>query len=402
MKSIKQQYIDLREGNMTQANFMRNLRMTLPQYVTNITSFEDSVRILKNKGILTEADIKMEKPEEKTLPKAIPSKEEDTEEETDDEKTTSNIDISFDVATGEITANNDDYHRDGFTMGYFEEGLNEAKDEKGKWTNTSGKSMYDQFREIDNLNAQEVLIGLDWEMEKNPELTKIEAVKIVVKNLKKNPLYYTMADLAGKEGAEAEYMSKSSKPEDWQMKPLEKNMSNVVDKKMGMQPVKGVEKAKKDSDKGGEANKAVKNIDLMSLIAKTVRGMKKMDATGEKMKKVSVKENYEKVNLNNPKMSDQAARAKKIHDEEEKKRKEKNNKLKELIRKEIQEMYDGMELIDRPYPHDEQVNESNTTRIEDKIKSGEIKPEEVKAAAEKAIKGDTADLAILMSFGQKP
>ena len=402
MKSIKQQYIDLREGNMTQANFMRNLRMTLPQYVTNITSFEDSVRILKNKGILTEADIKMEKPEEKTLPKAIPSKEEDTEEETDDEKTTSNIDISFDVATGEITANNDDYHRDGFTMGYFEEGLNEAKDEKGKWTNTSGKSMYDQFREIDNLNAQEVLIGLDWEMEKNPELTKIEAVKIVVKNLKKNPLYYTMADLAGKEGAEAEYMSKSSKPEDWQMKPLEKNMSNVVDKKMGMQPVKGVEKAKKDSDKGGEANKAVKNIDLMSLIAKTVRGMKKMDATGEKMKKVSVKENYEKVNLNNPKMSDQAARAKKIHDEEEKKRKEKNNKLKELIRKEIQEMYDGMELMDRPYPHDEQVNESNTTRIEDKIKSGEIKPEEVKAAAEKAIKGDTADLAILMSFGQKP
>jgi hypothetical protein len=88
--------------------------------------------------------------------------------------------------------------------------------------------------------------------------------------------------------------------------------------------------------------------------------------------------------------------------EEEKKRKEKNSKLKDLIRKEIQEMYDGMELMNRPYPHDEQVNENNTTRIEDKIKSGEIKPEEVKAAAEKAIKGDTTDLALLMSFGQKP
>jgi len=57
MKSIKQQYIDLREGNMSQANFMRNLRMTLPQFVTNLSSFEDSVQILKNKGILTEADI---------------------------------------------------------------------------------------------------------------------------------------------------------------------------------------------------------------------------------------------------------------------------------------------------------------------------------------------------------
>ena len=40
---------------MSQANFMRNLRMTMPQYVTNVTSFNDAVRILKNKAILTEA-----------------------------------------------------------------------------------------------------------------------------------------------------------------------------------------------------------------------------------------------------------------------------------------------------------------------------------------------------------
>ena len=219
MKSIKQQYIDLREGNMSQANFMRNLRMTLPQYVTNVTSFEDSVRILKNKGILTEAD------------------------------------------------------------------------EKGKWTNTSGKGMYDQFSEINNLNGQEVLIGIDAEMEKNHELTKEEATKIVIKNLKKNPIYYTAEYMSGVEGYEPEYIGgKSAQPEARQMQYLDKNMSNVVDKKMGMQPVKNVEKPKKDSDKGGETNKAVKGVELMSLIAKTVRGMKKMDATGEKMKKVTMKE----------------------------------------------------------------------------------------------------------------
>ncbi len=55
MKSIKQQYIDLTEGRMSQTNFMRNLRMTIPQYVTNVTSFNDAVKILKNKGILVEA-----------------------------------------------------------------------------------------------------------------------------------------------------------------------------------------------------------------------------------------------------------------------------------------------------------------------------------------------------------
>ena len=55
MKSIKQQYIDLTEGRMSQGNFMRNLRMTMPQYVTNVTSFGDAVKILKNKGIIAES-----------------------------------------------------------------------------------------------------------------------------------------------------------------------------------------------------------------------------------------------------------------------------------------------------------------------------------------------------------
>jgi hypothetical protein len=34
---------------------MRNIRMTFPQYITNVTNFDDSVKILKNKGILSEA-----------------------------------------------------------------------------------------------------------------------------------------------------------------------------------------------------------------------------------------------------------------------------------------------------------------------------------------------------------
>ncbi len=55
MKSIQNQYRDLKEGKMSQTNFMRNLRMTMPQYVTNVTSFGDAVRILKNKGIISES-----------------------------------------------------------------------------------------------------------------------------------------------------------------------------------------------------------------------------------------------------------------------------------------------------------------------------------------------------------
>jgi exonuclease VII small subunit len=39
---------------------MRNLRMSMPQFVTNVTSFKDAVRILKNKSILNETVIKEE------------------------------------------------------------------------------------------------------------------------------------------------------------------------------------------------------------------------------------------------------------------------------------------------------------------------------------------------------
>ena len=54
MKSTQTQYNELREGNMSQANFMRNIRMTFPHLVSNVTNFDDSVKILKNKGLISE------------------------------------------------------------------------------------------------------------------------------------------------------------------------------------------------------------------------------------------------------------------------------------------------------------------------------------------------------------
>jgi hypothetical protein len=174
--------------------------------------------------------------------------------------------------------------------------LNEAKDEssEGKWKTVTGKELYSQFKEIDNLNGQEVLIGIDFEMQKNHKLSKLEAAKIVVKNLKKNSIYYTAQDMSGVEGYEIGYIGgKSANAEARQMQYLDKNMGNVVDKKMGMKPVKDVEKVKKDSNKGGETNKTIKGVSSMSLVAKSVRGLQKMDATGEKIKKITMKEGME-------------------------------------------------------------------------------------------------------------
>jgi len=164
-------------------------------------------------------------------------------------------------------------------------------------TNTSGKELYSKFSEINNLNGQEVLIGIDYEMIKNCDLTKNEATKIVIKNLKKNPIYYTAQDMSAVENYELKYIGgKSANAEARRMQPYAAD--KVIDKKMGMQLVKGVEKVKASSNKAHkETNKPEGTIKMMSLVAKSSRGVKKMDATGEKMKKLALKENQD-VDLN--------------------------------------------------------------------------------------------------------
>lgn len=54
MKNIQAQYKDLLEGRMSKANFMRNLRMQFPQHISPVNSFDDSIKILKGKRILSE------------------------------------------------------------------------------------------------------------------------------------------------------------------------------------------------------------------------------------------------------------------------------------------------------------------------------------------------------------
>jgi len=278
---------------------MRNLRMTMPQYVTNTTSYNDAVKILRNKGILTENIVKQ-------LEKGIEVEKEHTEDEVkaaqiaidhlkEDPKyytklTKAGLEEEMDDDDAETLAMIDKIEKEKegeeAVMAQYDENLNEAK----SWTNTDGKEMYAQFKEIDNLNSQEVLIGIDFEMEENHELSKEEAAKIVVRKLKQNPNYYTSHALAGREMKEIPTIGKLIPGSD-QMKPL-KNEADLVDEDNGMKPIKGIEKIKASANKASkETNKPEGTISLMSLVAKTSKGVTKMVATGEKMK--VVKEGYE-------------------------------------------------------------------------------------------------------------
>jgi hypothetical protein len=436
MKSIKQQYTDLKEGKMTQSQFMRNVRMTLPQYITNVTSFNDTVKILKNKAILNEADIKdknqekLEKYDQYTY--TLNGKEVFPElaffnnilkAELDDniyrisEPVNGVVELNpIKGKTGmytetDIKENENPYFSSDPTDGdrehdmesmvraeeYYDKGLQAYSEgdllkaerlynaalKAGAWlgwtefdlppykslkevdiygiagnpeeeaeyrremnsfktpeerynvgreidmaeldflkklytkyqtaeleqeisdlkkklglmesynSNSSGKDSYSVFPEIDNLNSQEVLSGIDWEMQNDQTLTKNEATKIVIKKLKKNPFYYTDWDMSGVEGAKAEYMNKLPRPADWQMKPVKGG--SLVDKSMGMKPVKDVEKAKASSNKANqETNKLVKGVKELTHKAIRAKGIKGvMDMTGGKMKKINIKENQQ-------------------------------------------------------------------------------------------------------------
>ena len=214
MKSIQNQYRDLQEGKMTQSNFMRNVRMALPQYVTNVTSFNDTVKILKNKGILTEAKGKMPK-------------------------------------------------------------------------GNTAKELYDEFEEGTQFNFNEVVQGIGIEHRSFPDMPYEKITKLVYKNLQKDPHYYTNFKLSGVKGYEPKYMDNVN-PDDYKMKFLEKD--NLIDKPNVMKPVKGFADAKADANKAKEeTNDIVKGVEEFGLVAKSSRGVKKMEATGEKMKVVKKK-----------------------------------------------------------------------------------------------------------------
>jgi hypothetical protein len=232
MKSIKQQYIDLTEGKISQGNFMRNLRMTMPQYVTNVTSFGDAVKILKNKGIISEA---LTTEEEEVFSQGAQ----------DESITTTNTTAGFDSVSEEDEDKTSDEDAE------FDAILKQLEDEMAGEIAVKSDRMEEPLEEEEQLNEnkepkavdenlEEVTLGITTEHECFPELDYDAIEKMVKKNIKKNPLYYTNYKLTGIRDYEVQTMD-SSKPEDHQMKFYTEK--TAVDTARGMKKIK-VEKKK--------------------------------------------------------------------------------------------------------------------------------------------------------------
>ena len=55
MRTLQEKYNAILEGNFPKAQFVRDARLQLPNFITQFNGFEDTVSILKNKGMIFEA-----------------------------------------------------------------------------------------------------------------------------------------------------------------------------------------------------------------------------------------------------------------------------------------------------------------------------------------------------------
>jgi hypothetical protein len=118
--------------------------------------------------------------------------------------------------------------------------LREVKDESVTgYYNQDGKEQYSKFDELDNMNAQEIMAGYVMEKIDNPNIDQKEAIKLVIKNLKKDQFYYTNYKLTGIRGAEpVEFPSPKRKAGFDKPEEVSKKADNLIDTKNATQVIK--------------------------------------------------------------------------------------------------------------------------------------------------------------------
>jgi hypothetical protein len=262
MKSIQNQYNDLKEGKMSQANFMRNLRMTMPQYVTNITSFQDSVRILKNKGLLHESYGGFD--EEEIVDEM--NMEVKPEESNDDAEFDAILKQLEDEMAGEIAVKSDVLDEpleevEGVTADaeVVEKAIDAKKIDPAKVKAAAEKAMRGDSTDLallmvnagglfegkgkelhpNAIHPGELRMGIRVEMEHTDDLNV--AKKIALDHIAENPFYYTALKLSGIESPSA---PKVKAPKEVKEK-KKKDAVELVDKANQMQKVKMPKKDEK-------------------------------------------------------------------------------------------------------------------------------------------------------------
>ena len=53
MKTVTEKYRAIKSGQISESEFVRQMRLAHPQHITQFNGFNDTVQILRNKGLLS-------------------------------------------------------------------------------------------------------------------------------------------------------------------------------------------------------------------------------------------------------------------------------------------------------------------------------------------------------------
>jgi len=187
MKTLQEKYNLIQEGKGDKALFLKEVKRNYPNFISNLTNFSDATSILKSKSILSEQLggvvtlqplVKLTSDDFNPNKQAWESKYEAfvNEEKAKSLKPIINKDIDEKINTEK------------------EDEKVKAEEKKvSKGVENIDKRNYDYSPKednINNVNAQEMMNGVYYEIKENPELSLEEAQEKVIKNLAKDQLHY--------------------------------------------------------------------------------------------------------------------------------------------------------------------------------------------------------------------
>jgi hypothetical protein len=208
MKTLQEQYNLIQEGKGNKQQFFKSARHLFPDLVTPVNTFEDTVRILKNRGIIAEGiggiATKGKKQDwhaifNENIEKLKEKKDnEDEEEDDDDEKYKEKID--------QYEKREKDIEKFGLQhlkhLREAKKAKNEEEPSKEVLDNQKNNFDYKDTKNYDNVFGEEFLKGYYTEMKdpKNTDKDVEELRAIVAKNLAKDMNYYVKDGQFGVKG----------------------------------------------------------------------------------------------------------------------------------------------------------------------------------------------------------
>jgi hypothetical protein len=198
--------------------------------------------------------------------------------------------MTYEIGVGDVGADSEGF---GETWNDVQKGI---LNNPGKIYETLNEAKKPNVERDEDENLEEVTLGIFMEHACFPDKSYEEIEKIVKKNIKKNPNYYTNYKLTGIRDYELQTMD-SSKPEDHQMKFYTEK--TAVDTARGMQKVKMPKKEEKKKLKENKIRTDIKGQIVQATNNDGVTFSKNDDATaidnGEKIKITGFKEEQGKV-----------------------------------------------------------------------------------------------------------